>query len=785
MHALWLKNMKLGIINILTVLAGMMNAIVISAQSLVPMSADPSIKHAVLPNGLSCYVAANKTVKGFADFFLIKRDYTGNEVVCALEDVQVGEDAAVDSTLLHLMRRIQTDKIPSDQAVIVSGDVDQTSVMTRLRYMSLMVDSSVASPKPEYTWSGSSKIRSSIDRDTLKGLSSIRFEWDSPRTPEEYMNTVQTVMYDKAMWEFGRVLCSSIGRTLKDMDVPLARISCRHDGYDNGYLDEKFTLELVVAEPDTSEAKRVAEGVLSALDAGEVDLHDMLCAENEYMMLLEGEAGRAVKDNGDYVKICRDAFLYDRPMAGKKEILAFLSLKDMSESSKRDVFANITSALLDVDSSYTRLAPVSDNILMSDTLAFQEPVFKEKVRISRKDHFSGASAWTFSNGVKVIYKKMPTGRKLYYSLSLNGGLANIENLERGEGAYISDYHDLCWISGMKGSSFKRLLDLAGMTLNTKVDISSTVISGQVKDRNAGLMMKALLAVANECRQDSTAVEYYTRCDDLNLKYAGEEDMKAVLDSMMCPGYRYSTFKTGAGVGKETFAKAESLFADLTSKVNNGVLVIVGDMPEAELKKTLQTYVGGFRVRNVASRRPAIQYHPVSGWSAYVVSGNSNAALVASSCVLPMTSENHFAAEVAAMMLEAKIKEELKDSKLSVNLSYSRTIYPDERFSVSVDLVGDASHQDVKAFRKVLADCSEDPDPKMMAACKEYVKNAYALKMQTPEYWLRVIPLRHLDGKDFTTGFQAKIDAVSTDQVKSIFKLLEKGAGMEYIVRKTR
>ena len=180
--------MKLGIINILTVLAGMMNAIVISAQSLVPMSADPSIKHAVLPNGLSCYVVANKTVKGFADFVLIKRDYTGNEVVCALEDVQVGEDAAVDSTLLHLMRRIQTDKIPSDQAVIVSGDVDQTSVMTRLRYMSLMVDSSVASPKPEYTWSGSSKIRSSIDRDTLKGLSSIRFEWDSPRTPEEYMN---------------------------------------------------------------------------------------------------------------------------------------------------------------------------------------------------------------------------------------------------------------------------------------------------------------------------------------------------------------------------------------------------------------------------------------------------------------------------------------------------------------------------------------------------------------------------------------------------------------------
>jgi hypothetical protein len=90
---------------------------------------------------------------------------------------------------------------------------------------------------------------------------------------------------------------------------------------------------------------------------------------------------------------------------------------------------------------------------------------------------------------------------------------------------------------------------------------------------------------------------------------------------------------------------------------------------------------------------------------------------------------------------------------------------------------------VKLVRKVLAECSEAVDSKVMSACREYIKNAYALQMQTPGYWLRVIPLRHMEGKDFTSGYAAKIDAVSAGQVMNVFRTLEKGAGVEYVIRK--
>jgi hypothetical protein len=40
---------------------------------------------------------------------------------------------------------------------------------------------------------------------------------------------------------------------------------------------------------------------------------------------------------------------------------------------------------------------------------------------------------------------MPTDGVLHYSLAMNGGYAGIPDLASGEGAFMSDYLDLCTI----------------------------------------------------------------------------------------------------------------------------------------------------------------------------------------------------------------------------------------------------------------------------------------------------------------------------------------------------
>jgi hypothetical protein len=348
---------------------------------------------------------------------------------------------------------------------------------------------------------------------------------------------------------------------------------------------------------------------------------------------------------------------------------------------------------------------------------------------------------------------------------------------------MSDYLDLCTISGMKASDFKRTLQLSGITMDAQVSLSNVMISGQVNDANAALLMKALLAVVNERTTDHDAVAYHVESEQLRLMH-GPDDMKAAIDSLMCPDYIYSPYKSSKNLSEGFAAKAEALFAQMSSKMNDGVLVLVGDVDETDLKKAILPYVGGFRTREVLPRRTVVQYQPASGSMTYNVSGSHDMMAVAISSRLPMTSENYMAAEMAALVLERVVSDALKPYGVQVQLRHARRIYPEDRLSIMIMVHGDVTQEVPGVVRRAVAGASEsDVEAGYIAACKAYMKHKCAVQMNEPEYWLHAMAMRYLDGKDYTSGYAAKIDAVSENDVRKILDLLEKGSKIEYIINK--
>ena len=69
------------------------------------------------------------------------------------------------------------------------------------------------------------------------------------------------------------------------------------------------------------------------------------------------------------------------------------------------------------------------------------------------------------------------------------------------------------------------------------------------------------------------------------------------------------------------------------------------------------------------------------------------------------------------------------------------------------------------------------------AYKECVKTMLETRMKSPEYWVRAVSKRYLDGKDFTTSYKEKIDAVTADKVRELLTSLSNGSGIEYIITK--
>ena len=750
----------------------------LSAQNLPLMPEDPAVHHVVLPDGLNCYVAENPYVKGFADYALVCRE--SGKTVLSLRDVPVASESVIDSTLILIMNEVESLAAPAGLAVIACGDLKADDMLRKLRYMSYMIPASEPASRAVLTSQKQSEVMFEVLTGQEGGLATVVAHWRAPRTPMPLMNTVQTAVYEKTVYEMGEVVCARVRKTLRDHRIPVADVAFRHVGSLEMVSDESFRFEVAVRDTSVADAENELKSALASIDANGASANELILAEEVYFSGLEARSHGYDRTNAAYVRMCSRAFLMNAPLAASSQRLAFLRSKAISPESREQIFFGISSALITLPDGSPEAGPKL-YFNASDTLSFPSAGTVVKLRSSKKEPLSGGTILTFSNGFKVVYKKMQTAGKLYYTLAMNGGYGDVADLAKGEGAFMSDYLDFCNISGMKAHNFKRTLLLSGITMNQQVNLSNITISGEVRDGNVPLLMKALLAVANERTQDQDALSYHLESEKLRLLYA-QEDMRAVIDSLMCPDYRYSPYKSAGNISNEFAAKAEGLYAKMSSKMNDGVLVLVGDMDETDLRKALMPYVGGFRTKESLPRRTVVQYQPVSGSMTYKVKGERDMMSVALSTRLPMTAENHMASEMAAMVLERIVSDALEPYDVEVNLRHARKIYPEERISIMMMVSGDMSQEVIAAIRRTVATASEGQiDAAYLAACKTYMKHKYAVQMAEPEYWLHATAMRYLDGKDYTTGYAARIDAVSESDIRKILGLLETGSKIEYII----
>lgn len=712
---------------VLTFVSGLLSVLVVTAQELPLLPVDDAVKTEVFPDGMTCYVSANPYVKGFADYAVVRR--SDREVVLRWEDVITGCTTQTDSVLLAMVRTVAGSGMPADYGVFACGDLDADEVMKKLRYMSLMVDAGDVPGKLGYPCGKPTEIVFGEVCDTLRGIATVTASWDSPRTPEHLMNTVQKAVYDKAVYELGYVACGRLRGRLKQAGIAASAVDMNHRGSLDGLGNEEFEICVRVGQADASAASVILREVLAGIDAYGAYASELRLAEAAYLDHLSVLAGD--RSNDACMDRCISAYLYNAPLASPEALIGYHKSKEISDGLRESVFLKIVSALLEMESE-TVSRPSERTPGLVDTLALPGMAPKVALRGFRKDPMSGGTVWTFSNGFQVVYKNMPTEGVMYYSLAVNGGYGSIEGMEQDGGICMSGYLDSCHVSGIEAASFVDMLRLAGISMNAEINFSNVMISGQSEGGNVELLMKSLLAVANE-------------------RSLGD-----------CP--------EGSSA-----AKVHELFEKAASAMNDGVLVLVSDMDESRLRKILYSYVGGFRTRKTALRH--VNVNDSYAGDGPVVDIGADGLTVRKSSPLLLTVDNCVAADVAAVVLECVLVRALAPSGLDVELSHTLRIYPADRYSVTVDISrkdgGEMDAALVRDIRSALSDASRTAvGPELLSAAKAYVRHHRTWEMTLPSYWLHAIALRYLDGKDFTTGYDAKAEAMTSDRVTAILHSLD-------------
>ena len=711
----------------------------------------------------------------------------------------------------------------ADNALIIAGDVDSKAVASKLVMLSYLTPVFESQPRNQYAWTGSDNPSYEIKVVPSSGLSEVRTMWKAPRVPDKYAGTLQPYIQKMYIAQLGDIAVSRIKSAFHDLQIPYASVSYRHSSSSDVSGDERFILKTVVGPESMEKALEVVAQTMSALETYGASKEELEISRNRYIDKLRSRIARPVKSNADYVDLCTNAFLFGIQIVNKPDVLRAYTSYSMETEKEQALFKDIADALLDprenltiqctvpAEYAYSKAQELFETawasgkqmsalpvIEVSDTLFTVLTAPKISVKSPKKDPMSGGVVWTFSNGFKVVYRRMDTAGRLYWSMGLGAGYSSIPDLEKGEGAFVADVFRMYDIAGMKGEEFRNFLELNDIEMNVRVGLSSSFISGTAHKDDLNLLLRTLVAVANERELDRQAYGVYMNNEQLRLKESAgtREERKAVMDSLMCPDYKYSPIKSRGKLSESLADKADRYYEDRFSVMNDGVLVLIGDMDETLLKKELLAHVGLFRTRKAAFYRPTVSYQPVSGWSTHTREGNENSIYLTLSVPMTLTAENRMASEIASMILMDAISASMESTGMSVEVHSDIAIYPQERFNVMISLkeapedgfAAGVEHTGALDALRILRSSllsleKTEVTDKVVKSYKEWLKNDITYRMKSPQYWLNAILMRQLEGKDFTTDYKARIDAVTADKVKQILTSLNNASKVEYITRK--
>lgn len=846
---------------------------------------DPNIVTGVLPNGVSYYIAINRTCKGLADFALVQKVGYGQEdslsrgksvsiaksslswlpkfngrdpekflvtygmssrkgmLVDVREDATVYRferlplshgDAAVDSTFLMIFDIIANESYRDDgffkkwygtssQAIVVSGDVDKNAMVSKLKLLSLMVPERRSDgEKVPYKWEPKEEVSYSVTRNTSAKVSSITVTYISPRTPEEFMNTVLPSVSERLGDILGTVLRKRLYDEFRYNDIPVAEIGYRYVKSADMGGDERYEIKVTTEDVYVERAVAIIAEVCSYIDNNGIGVPEFNEAKNQYLIDVYAEAKQPLLSNRYNVDKCISSFLYGAEMAVPMERYNFFVSAKIPDSTQVRLFNNFTSELLDCTGNLSVQCVTSSGQVTEDRLmeAFETAWHKEakspylrlypekgnagvqvqaeklKLTSDRKEPVSGGRRWTFSNGMKVVYMRMPTDGIFYYTMLVRGGYSEMKDIRRGEGAFLASVLGTYDIAGLRSDDFNCMNAAAGISMSYSVNASDIRIYGKAPRPELPLMMESLKSLANRRTVNLENYEYMRRCMDVGLA-AGSgsfSDRMAAVDSLLCPSYLYSSYMSAGNMSDDLPERAEVFFESQFSKMNEGVLVIVGDMEETAMRRFLQASLSGFRTRPSTLGNVKPSYQPVSGESTYILEGERQSMDMVMSAPLTFTAENYMAARIAALAIRDAVAKSLCGTSTRFRVLYDTIVYPQERFNVVVS-VSDAdpdgcpegsvrlsSLEMLYYVRSVMAELSGNlVSGSDLDVYKSVLKNELASRQADPQYIINIVSMRYSAGKDLNTKYAEKIESVTAGQVREILSSLDNGSKIEYVI----
>lgn len=823
------------------------------SQELPSFKDDGRIVKGQFPNGINYYLVRNTVSKGYADFALVQKNngagsreilsrlggardikpykfladkgigYSvdgyassrGGSSVFSFRNVPTFDASAADSTLLVIFDMIRTVSCP--QAVIISGDVDVNKLVDRMYVLSMTIPLLPSVQQASgYEWTPGLELICRTHPSGNPGVSRITVTISSPRVAPEYMNTPQPLVTEMFLAELQTILSQRIRKAFREKDIALGGISIVHEGSSVKEGDETYSISLTTDGRSVRGAVETLSSVLGSIDGSGVEAEEYLQARDR--IILDLSSADPVQSNGTFVDRCVNSYLYGATLASAEDINRFMTRRRLPAERELELFNSFSSALLDTEKAIEMDCSLPEGVesgtslkaafreswgkpspsgaySLSDTtfLADLKAKTKLKVKSSVPDPITGGQVWTFSNGMKVIYKKADTKGRFEYGLMIKGGTPNVPGLRDGEAGFVPDMLGTFDVAGMKPEEFRWLLSANGITMDWDVSVSDFRIRGTAPSSKVQFLLKSLLTLSKSRTCDRGEFDYYSKCEEVRLSARGL-DVDSELEGMREPGYRYSEVKASGVLESSLQVRAGGYFDSQFSRMNDGVLVFIGDLDEQEFQKILEKSLGNFDCGKAMQTRSKVRRDMRQGWYTRSFDGDPCVA-VCLSAGDHFSMEGYMTFKVASVALQKEIVKALADEGMYAEFGEAVEFFPAESYSIVVKcrpcdmrgLPSDVREQRLYrtldavrgAVNRLSSASIQDSEIK---AYKAALKNRMASHYSSPSVLIDAAMTRYSVGRDLVTMYADYIDGVNVSAVRTVLSELNDGDKMEIVVK---
>lgn len=836
------------------------------AQSLKQLDRAPEISVGQFPNGITYYLVTNKAAYGYADYALVQKgapeetkfrgellslshfdgqkpyqflasrgvgykrfgyvkrgeDYT----MYRFEDVPTSDVASSDTTLMMLFDLC--DLCPTEQAIIISGDIDAAAVRGKMSIFSLMISKREPSPEsPAYVWDPQTGPEIVTTTNHFRSASSVTASFAAPRTAQKHLNTVQTLVSDMLFAELDLIVEARIRQAFRAADIPLGGLVLDRRTAADGPGDEGWSAQVFVAREAVPKAVETLSGVFANIEQAGISEAELKDARDRYIATLGKTAFNATVTNAEYLDKCAAAYLYGTDLAPRSAAKDFLSKRQLPIATGTELFNQFAAALLDKQENLTLTvdtpgAPFDPEEIetqylaawarpqqrvhyrphFSDTLSLAGPSGRVKMKLEAEEPVTGGVIWHFSNGLKVVYKKAATPGQFQYAFLFRGGYSSVPGLKKGEGAFVSDILDFYDVAGKRCDDFNAMLQANGITMDRRVNVSDMVLSGTAPSAKLPLLLQSVLSLTKDRSFNAAAYDYYLRSERLRLEMERmtTPGILATTDLALRPDYPFTPYKYSDNlVGDDLPVRAESYFARQFAKADDGIIALVGDLDPVSAQKLLCKYLDGFKASKGLSQRPQAQYTLRSGWvsltdeAAHASDASVHFALTST---LPVTAERYFVYKVAQLILDKRIVSSLADCGYWAELRGGVEFYPKERWNLLLScrpaatdgLPSDVEPADPAVAAAIVRDALERALKQKVSAAelkiyKDLLLKQATFEMEQPDAIQAAIIARYSYGKDLTSKYKTLIPGLTAAAVEAFFADLAEAGKVEYIVAK--